>query len=240
MVLRMTLTWTPHLRLQWGGSLGTPPLDIFSNTIRYAYGTSGASPSAASLKAAATAVMTDLTQWFVDSDSKIGQAANLEYLKVTHVLSNGKQRDAVVAEATLPTAAHGANVSTTPIWEQSYCLTLRTNVPKGRASNGRIFPPLSGPPPAANSPYCGDADAAAMASRFATFLTNASHSIQNTVEAGGAHGFFAVFSPGDSTKGTSPLFNYYKKVACDEVADIQHRRVNRVPRKEAAVATIAA
>lgn len=234
----MALTYPPHLRLQWGGVLGTPPVEIFSNTVRYMYGQVGRNPSEADLQACADAVAPILSGWFVNPKSIIGADAHLTYLKVTHILGTGKQSTQNTPEHEFFNIS-GANVATAPIWEQTYCLTLRTNNRRGRASKGRIFPPLSGPPPASGSPYCGDADSNGMAQTFANFLSQAAHAVQDTLEDGGAHGSFGVISPGNSTKGTVEMATYYAYVECDEVADIQHRRTNRVARKVGAGTAIA-
>lgn len=224
--------WTPHLRISFGGTIGDTSVgEIWSNTIRYVLA-GQAAPSANTLQTVADNVAAPLSAWFSSAAALISSVANLTYVKATWVLDTGKQRDSNTAQheyaAPGPTGGHSFN----PIWEQSYVITLRSGLKRGRGHAGRIYPPLSGNGPTGVTPYCSAADATGMAHAFALGMTQIATAISNVVEPGGPTGGFAVVSPGSRNAGTLPLYQYIQTVVVDRVADIMHSRTNRVKRLE--------
>jgi hypothetical protein len=154
----------------------------------------------------------------------------LRYVKATWIQANGKQRDQNTAIAESAAGVQGVS-NYAAIWEQTYVLTFRTALKRGRAHAGRIYPPVAGHGPQLESQaYCSAAEAAGMAHAGAVLLTSMAQSLRTTVDTAQNFGSFCVFSPGDSSKGTTPTYEQIRSVECDQVADIMHSRTNRVPR----------
>lgn len=224
----MVLTYTPHLRIAIGGSLGNPPQEIWSNSFRYI--TANGAPTPTQLQAAADALLPVVGAWITSAESLISTAVRLRYVKATWVLATGRQRDANTAQADSTAGIQGVSAYQA-IWEQTYVLTFRTRLNRGRAHAGRIYPPVAGHGPALESQaYCAAPEAAGMAHAGAVLLTSMAESLRTTVDTAANYGSFCVVSPGDSTRGTQPAYETINRVECDQVADIMHSRTNRVPR----------
>lgn len=206
--------------------------EIWSNTVRFVPAQAGNAPNAQALQTVADNVSAPLAAWMARADSLIGYDAYLTYVKSTWVGTNGKQRDQATAIHEWPGAGIVGGHALHVIWEQSYCITLRSALKRGRGHAGRIYPPLSGNPPAGVTAYCAQQDANSMAHSFGLCLTQMATAVSNIIEPGGPTGGFAVVSPGNSVKGTLPLYQYISTVVVDRVADIMHSRTNRVPRLE--------
>lgn len=239
----MTRSVSPYLRLQFGGNLGNPAVEIWSNGVNFAY-TEGEkeAPSVAEINSISTQVATVLSGWFTNATSLIGPAASLTYHKLSWVLSNGKQRD---IETVLHNYGNGVvgGAPSNPAWTQTYALTLRTDVTRGRGHSGRIYPPLSGLAPEGASPYCSAVSANGMATQFATALADIAGRMQavlnpsaDTATVRPIHP--CVVSAALSEKGQTPFNTRITHVVVDRVADVQHRRVNRVDRLEGATAAV--
>lgn len=230
----------PHLRLTWGGTLGVPAVEIWSNTLAMVQDLTTPAgdevPSESEIKALVIAMAPVVQTWFTAPDSIIGNAAQLSWLKAAWVLNTGKQRDTNTAIYDYAPGVFGAS-ATPPIWEQTYALTLRTPLTRGRGHAGRIYPPLNGQTPSGKTPYMDGASAAGMSDRFAACLGSLiakTADVLNGGETGPRILFPAIVSVGDTEAGLPALTNFITRVVCDRVADIQHRRTNRVPRNEAA------
>jgi hypothetical protein len=226
------LTWIPHLKIQIGGTIGIPQVEIWSNSVRFRI--AGGAPTPAQLQAIAAACGPSVSSWIARGSSAISKAVIGTYVKAVWVQANGKQRDANTAQFDLPAATStGTNANDTD-WATTYCATFRTAVKRGRAHSGRIYPPVAGNGPQGTLPYCADGDAAAMANSAAVLLTNLDGQIATVLGVAEAGTAPAVFSPGSALRGTAPLSNDIIAVVVDQVADIMHSRTNRIPRKESA------
>lgn len=234
----MAKTWLPHLKITLGGVLGSPAVEIWSCGLRYYPASPSTPPTPNQLQGVADAVAPDASAWMSAPEGAISKSAYLTYVKAVWVLNTGKQRDANTAMHDFASPVQGGGNNAAAIWEQSYALTFRTAVNRGRGHSGRIYPPISGTGPAVGQPYCAAGDANVMASNGALLLTNAATHVAGVIEPSGPTGGFAVMSVGDTVGGITPLATYITAVVCDRVADIQHRRVNRVPRLEGTTTTI--
>jgi hypothetical protein len=233
----MTKVYTPHLRVSWGGALGVPEVEIWSNTVNFVDST-GTVPTEPEILDIAGGIWTPIRDWFVDSGSIIGPAASLKWLKVVWVLANGHQRDVNTVVHDFAANVFGTGNQGIPIWEQSYCLTLRTAIARGRSHSGRIYPPLNGGAPEAKTPYMAAGSANVMAANFATCLMAIQAGITASFDPAVTNFRPSVVSPGDTVRGTGPLTQPITGVVVDRVADIQHRRTNRVPRLEGTLAVV--
>lgn len=224
------ITWTPHLKVSWGGTLGTGTKEVWTNSIRFLYLAAGFVPSEAQLTVADAGVWAALQNWFGDtsagSSSFIGEDAHLAWLKMNSIDVNGLQ----VSQATHqydPAPQAGLNLNTVPFY-QTYAITLRTALKRGRAHSGRIFPPLVEPVVEVGTGMCTTQSATAMANSFATCLKAMTTALVTASQVGS----FAVLSPGNTTKGQLPLATVITSTVVDRVPDVQHRRTNRLPRAE--------
>lgn len=133
----------PHLRLSWGGTLGVPPVEIWTNTLKWANDQSQA-PDAGALESALLAIKAPLTTWFKSSAAQIGLNAALTWIKLNYIQANGLQRDVNTVQQDVTATVGATTFVNSPIWIQSYALTLRTGLKRGRGHAGRIFPPNCG------------------------------------------------------------------------------------------------
>lgn len=241
----MAKTWLEHIKISMFGTLGTTnagasaPVEIWSCGLRF-YSPTNIVPTPADLASIGVQTINNIKKWFTSGGAIISPTAQLGGIKVIYVTNTGKQRDVNTVVVDAPPNTFGTGTSGSPIWEQSYALTFRTAIQRGRGHSGRIYPPLSGSQPDIGSPYCPANDASAMATAGALLLRDTENGIQNgfghTVDF-----YAAVMSTGDTAgTGIAPLATKITGVACDRVADIQHRRTNKVPRAEGVLAPIPA
>jgi hypothetical protein len=225
-------TWIPHLKIQIGGTIGQPAVEIWSNSFRYRV--TGSAPTPAQLLAIADAAAPYVTAWITRGASALRTAVVGQYVKAVWVQSNGKQRDANTAQHDLVAAANTGTLAAAGIWPQTYCLTFRTAVKRGRAHSGRIYPPLAGNGAQGGTPYLALGDAQAMANSGSVLLTGLHLAASGILSTTGGRAVPAVFSPGNALRGTQPVSNDIVAVVVDRVADIMHSRTNRVARLESA------
>lgn len=180
--------------------------------------------------AASVGVIAALKEWFAPQvqqspdQSGISADAHLSWVKINSILNTGLQGigDTNVYDFAAVSGTQGA----VPFY-QTYALTFRTTVRRGRARTGRIFPPMVAFPVGTDG-HCATASATGAAKKFEECV------LAMLVALGGAMtpGSFAVLSPGDTTKGTFPIANIFSSVVMDTVPDVQHRRTNRLARIE--------
>jgi hypothetical protein len=231
-----TLTWTPHLRMSYGGTLGAPAVEIWTNTVKWKV--TGFEPDAALLQAACDAVTPIVSAWIARSGSLINSAALLTWVKLNWIGANGKQRDTNTVQTDLAPGTAGGNSASTPAFSQTQAITLRTRVNRGRGHAGRVYPPVTVfAADGAGSPYLDAGLAGGMATSFTTFLRDARAALAGVFVAafpGSLAPDPAVFSGGSALKGTQPLWTPIISAVVDRVPDVQHRRTNRIPRAEGA------
>jgi hypothetical protein len=229
------ITWTPHIRIAWGGSIGTGK-EIWTNSMKYVPA-AGALATEAQLSAADLPVIQALGRWVsvsAPNPSFIGQDANLSWLKMNNILASGLQATQATHIYEVGGGYNGYDANSVPFY-QTFAITLRTALKRGRAHSGRLFPPCVQPPIVAGTGMCSVGDATAMALSFQVCLT----SMQTALVAAGIPGGFAICSPGDATKGTVPIHTGITGVVVDQVPDVQHRRTDRLPRSEGATSAFA-
>lgn len=232
MALNMNSIVRPHLVLTWGGTLGTPQQDEWSNTLRLV-APDDPHPSPEALTAAAEALQPLLTAWFQSDGSKIGRAATVNFIKLNPVDEYNHQFPGATIRHDFTAAVEGLVTNPLVPWHQTYALTLRTKVGRGRASKGRIFPPVVAIQPELGSPYCAAAASSAAATAFAVFLDAAQAAIATAINGVDAELYdfhFCIISVGDRSKGQIGLDGIISSVEMDRVADVQHRRTNAVAR----------
>lgn len=241
------LIWPPHLRLTFGGTIGQPPLETWSNTVRFHFGgfldgtpiigTTGREPDRDELQAMAVALGPAVAAWLQDPAANISVNAGLTWLKLNWVKADGKQRDSDTPMIEWPAQQAGGSKALNFPWYVTHCLTLRSGAKRGRAHAGRIFPPMAYPGMAdVGSPYITEQKATDMATAFARALHNFETQIDSVTPATLVDKPHAIIvSPGNSQKGTQPLTANIVGVTCDRVPDVMHSRTNSVARAEGAL-----
>lgn len=220
----------PHLRVTWGGNLGTPATEIWSNGVALGLPT-GEIPSEPEVNAMVPLFYTHLAAWIGRPSSYISQSAHLNWVKAAWILPTGLQRDTNTAVFDVQEDIRG-NYPDTCIWAQTYAITWRTDLKRGRGHSGRIYPPMVVAGPAAQSPYCPASLANDMAVSATTLLAGLLADAAQAMGPSARALFPVVVSKGKPSTGLLPKVTKITGVVVDRVADIQHRRTNRVPRLE--------
>ena len=240
-------TVVPHLRLSWGGTLGVPAAEIWTNTLKWANDQSQ-EPSREALVGAAAAVAVPLKAWFNSAAAQIHSSCKLTWIKLNFIQANGLQRDTDTVVFDVIPAQGGDNTTGGTLWLSSYAITLRTGVSRGRGHAGRIFPPMCGlaTDNVATSGYLQPATADAMALAFGTCIRNIRNAMIDSfgvldppVWQDGADYDLVVISASKTGDVRPPQSNEVVSVVVDRVPDIQHRRTNRLPRAEGTTVVIA-
>lgn len=226
------VTWMPHLRVSWGGVLGTPGVEIFSNTVNF-MAVESTVPTAAELDAMTVALAAVLSAYHALADSKINNQAFLTYVKANWILATGLQRDSSTHVFDISPPVAGAQSAACP-WYETYALTLRTNVSRGRAHSGRIFPPMvSFPNFQASNGLADDFSLGPYAQAFAHCLFGMKSAIATATAAADTWNPVVV-SPGKTSTGKAAIFSIIQSVVVDAVPDVQHRRTHKLKRHESA------
>lgn len=198
-------TVLPHIKIAWGGSLGDPGMEVWTNSIGWMAKTDsnwtnivnrGVSGTQDNISALSTAI----GQWFqtpcstetadTEKGAGINPQANLEWVKLNIIGANGKY---LFASNTFfyPVAISGGgtmagNSLYSPPWQMTTAITLRTTVSRGRGSKGRIYPPMAGAPDnRSNGPYSYPAVTQQMANGFAGLLDNINSGLYFSTSSGG-------------------------------------------------------
>lgn len=228
----MSKTWTPHLLIAWGGSIGNPALDSWTNTLKaFTADASGVSvPFTEAEQDEWLGLAQPIVSAWVGQASPIGThggAVYLEWIKANMIAATGKYMYANTSIYDYPAPVQGKGA--TPCdWRQSLVVTLRTDVSRGRAHAGRFYPPVTPlQPETVNTPYISEANASA----FVLAAANMIGSLDGLTLASGKSALVSVFSPGETAVGLEPVYNGVVKFECDRVLDTQRRRTNRVPRQ---------
>jgi hypothetical protein len=228
----MATTYTPHLRLSFGGTLGSTVPEQWSNTLRFHV--VGNEPTRDQLVNACAATIQGLTSWFRSSGARHSSQAHLAWVKLNWIGADGRQRDADTVQFDLLVPADGYDNQFIPPYYQTFAITLRTRTSRGRGHSGRIFPPMVTYGPELGTPYATPQMATAMATAFVTMIREIRSAMALTWQDSGV-GLpdLAVMSAGDSTRPNRPaLWTPVIAAVVDRTPDVQHRRTNRVPRAE--------
>lgn len=226
----MAPSYVPHVKLQYGGTLGDPPLEVWSNSLRWHC--QGFVPTEPQLQAACDALVGPLSAWMQTTDSRVTSVAKLTYVKLNWVLENGKQREQNTVQADVVPAVGGGSGSNIPPWYQTQAITFRTRLKRGRGHSGRVFPPATSFVPEGSSPYSTQATALAMATAYRDLIVGL-RTAMGTAFGGASVPDLAVFSVGSTTAPVvAPLWTPVIATVVDRVPDVQHRRTKQVPRSE--------
>jgi hypothetical protein len=232
--------WPPHMRLAFGGTIGNPAVETWSNTLRFHFGGLWAGvpvigadpyePDRDQLQDMCNELGGAVQDWVQNASALISNDAKASWCKFNWITADGSQRDVntVVTDFT----PVGGAIMEHPPWYQTYVITLRTALTRGRGHAGRIYPPLAGPHGlVAGSPYITPADATAMATAAAAFISSCATRISDVVDVPAAQVAHAVvISPGSHEKGTSPVAYDITGTEVDRVPDVMHSRTTQVPR----------
>jgi hypothetical protein len=234
-----TIRWTPHYRVTWGGTIGDPPLEIWSNTLRFrgdqdVFGQGAPVLDHDQLQTVSDALAGVMSLWMNDSSALIGQVAKLHWVKVNWVNNLGLQPDQNTIQTDVPAAPGGLGAATVP-WLLTYALTLRTALHRGRAHAGRIYPPVVGPPLTGTGPYITTVAATGMATAFARTIFAMEAAFNDAASINDPNIHAIVASAGDTAKAVEPTFQRITGVVCDRVADVMHSRNRQIARSEGAL-----
>lgn len=240
-------TVVPHLRLSWGGTLGVPAAEIWTNTLKWANDQTLA-PTRAALVGAVAAVAAPLSAWFTSTEAEIHNTCKLTWIKLNYIQANGLQRDTDTVLYELAPAVAGGSAEAGQHWIATYAITLRTGLSRGRGHAGRIYPPQTGRPSTftAATGYLATGSADDMALKFGTVIRdirdamNAALGLEQPPFLNEGVAYDAVvISASQTGDARPPQSNEIVSVVVDRVPDIQHRRTNRLPRSEGATVVIA-
>lgn len=241
-------TWLRHIKLQFGGTLGTPAVEEWSNTLRFKMNPApfDTDPTAQSqimtgpeLEDALEAIEPILAGWFRSGAVRINQVAQLRWAKLNMINEAGKQWDQNTHLREWAPVVGGSTFQSVP-WYQTQALTMRTEKQRGRAHSGRIFPPCVDANPQGLTPYVDPTVAQGMAAQFAGLLSNISQALADTALAPNVDVRPVIASPATSS-GPNPgpaLLQAVVGVVVDRIPDVQHRRTNRIPRLESNLAPV--
>lgn len=233
--------WPPHILIAWGGALGSPGLDIWTNTLKcYTSGSPTQSLSVDQQETVANALVSDLSTLVEtylasgsgDTTGLYGNSAYLDWVKVNSIGSDGKYVHPTTTVVDLETPVNGHGTSTES-WRNSIVCTLRTDRQRGPAHVGRFYPAASAVGGlSSGAPYFTASYATAAATAVATLI----EAINSLDPAGDGSITLTVANVSPETP-TLPggLVLAITSVEVDRVMDTQRRRTNRVPRNSESV-----
>lgn len=236
--------WPEHVKLSFGGTLGVPAAETWSNTLRFHWGgtwtgipiigTEPAEPTRDKLVDLCNLMVGPIHDWMQNPSAHINQWARATWCKLNWIKSDGTQRDLNTVVTDFAPVA-GANSEAPPPWFVTQVITLRTSATRGRGHAGRIYPPMVWPGldnMVGSSPYISAANAGAIAQAAAAFIQQCADtlSMANVDNFQRAHA--VVVSPGSHEKGTSPIAYDILSAVVDRVPDVMHSRTKNVPRLE--------
>jgi len=232
------LRYNPHLRLTWGGDIGDPAMEQWTNGLHLVDFTDGDLPSDEELQDGLNYIAPFISAWFIKPQMQISPAVRLGWAKLNRLDEYGHQPGNTIRHD-FPAAIYGGGNGTTD-WNQTFACTLRTAKQRGRAHAGRIFPPVVCYNPTGKTPYIAAAEAASLAEQVGLLLNTITVGLRfhwnDAVQVPHADYDFvpAVVSPGLRDKGTQEVRERITSVVVDRVPDVQHRRTAQVPRNEGA------
>lgn len=232
-------TYLRHLKLQFGGTLGVPAVEIWSCTINFKANTDDSAIvpsvdfSSSQLDAALGLLNAPLQAWVNSTEARLSNLAKLEWAKLNQIEPDGKQRD--LNTHRIDTGSVSGRIQSTVPFYQTQVLTFRTNRSRGRGHSGRIFPPAVVVEMGATSPYTSASSATDMATAGATMLNGIADAIQTARGAGDATPVYPVVATPLPTKigdNTPAMLVRIDRVVVDRVPDVMHSRTRAVARAE--------
>lgn len=235
----MADTWTiPHLLLAWGGGLGNPQLDVWTNTLKcIVTDDSGVQIvlTEAQQQEVADALQAPVETFFSTTGTSsgatiVGNAVTLQWFKANSVGNDGKYvyPNTTYYDYPEPFPAGGGGWSD---WRTSAVVTWRTDKARGRAHVGRLYVPAAVLTNSSETfgPYFDD--------EIGTNLQLAATTLFNTIGAYSAienvHLTPSIVSASTTADPQLATYQAITSAEVDLVPDTQRRRTNRVPRKVA-------
>jgi hypothetical protein len=225
----------PHIRASWGGVLGNPGVEVWTNSVNLMGLTGGATAGAtgAGLASQLPALQAIVTGWFQAKDtdgrgiSAISATARLSWVKFNRIGADGKYLDNPNTLEFAPVTGGGQYSATAPlpgiIWQQSSVISLLTGQPRGRGSHGRIYPPACGLPVGDDGYMAADLTLKMQAN--AVRLIGDLNKINNQAGSGA---LFNVCVVSAESKGRPAKNTPVTRLHVDRIPDVQRRRVNRL------------
>lgn len=229
----MAKVWDPHLLIAFGGSLGSPAQDVWTNTLKaLVYEPDGVTRTVLDVDEQdeilpqLAALVTEFIHPTDGTPQMISSAVSLGWVKANMIASTGLYMYPTTSVYDVTGVAGG--VTTGADWRVSLVPTLLTAKARGKAHSGRFYPPVVVPTMASGtSPYVTTAQAQAMANKAYELAVSGIGGITLT---SGKTLVTHIFSPGETSVGLEPVANMVIAVEVDRVPDTQRRRTNRVPR----------
>jgi hypothetical protein len=161
-----------HLLLRFNGHFGTSGsvADRWSVGLRLGYPTRAPAYDPVKLQTLVNAAQTVGNTMMAAAGVSAGTVAFLDYVTGAQIGVNGKyQPTAQVTVVSPPTPTAGAGTAVLP-WNSAGVFSLRTNIPRGRASNGRCYWPALAVSITPATGRMGTATVTSRVSAFKTFL----------------------------------------------------------------------
>jgi hypothetical protein len=228
----MAKVWDPHLLIAWGGTLGAPPLDVWTNTLKaLVYEPDGITRSVLTVAEQDELLpLLDpiLTEWVAPSvgTDTHSPTVTMTWIKANMIAATGKYMYPTTSVRDLDPGVVGTAVGNAD-WRQSIVVSLLTAKSRGKAHAGRFYPPVS-PLTFENtkSPYI----TTVLAQAFANQPYQKIADINSITLASGKSLGIVITSPGETDVAVDPVSNSVISTEVDKVPDTQRRRTNRVPR----------
>lgn len=224
------VTWVPHVQLSWGGTLGAGTSEVWTNGVKMAC--PGGAPTQAqldgllpTLQSIASNFVSGAVIGHNTGNSHSSTDVHVSWVKANYIEATGLQRDSQTHVLDFPPVS---GLSQPVPFYQTYALTFRTALKRGRSHAGRIFPPCVSIPVVAGTGMASAADATEVATAGMELLNRINVEIGNA--AGAPFGAVAVFSRGLANASIEPILQTITAVELDRVPDVQHRRTNRLHR----------
>lgn len=221
-----------YLHLVWGGELGSPAMEIWTNSLKIAVGTERDHVLDVADQQAAAEAIQPLVEAYVSAGTTqiapYSAAAKLTWIKANMVSGmTGRYIHDETTVIDLETPVSGK--AGTNNWRQSLVVTLRSAGNRGAGRIGRFYPVGSiGVGDNALSPYVAASSAEDLA-EFAQTLVNGINSIMDVPSPGTYYPLTVCNIPSPYT-GFFGSVRPVETVEVDRVYDTQRRRTNAVPR----------
>lgn len=226
----------PHIRLSWGGTLGEPGVEVWTNSLAFSGVTDTDSErfTLADLQSKIGEMAAAITSWFTGDTAMISSKAFLTWVKFNKIGADGKYIDNPNTLA-LAGGIHGLGFPTT-IWQQSSVISLMTGQSRGRGSRGRLYPPACGAG-VEPSGYMPEAIRTAMQGAAVKLIGDLNKVHPGVPIWDGIAPRWNAVIVSNGTLGRPGLLTPITHLHVDGIPDVQRRRVNRVPKQSVADTT---
>lgn len=137
------MPFSPHALVSLGGNWGAGNADAAKETWNFGIRLTTGTPAGGYLgdpQAYANKIGPGIKTWWAAASSSMSQYALLQYIKVNNILPNGKYKDPITHQylTGLPVGGAGSHTQNGIL---SLAWTFRTDLGRGRAGHGRVYPP---------------------------------------------------------------------------------------------------